>query len=608
MKLKWQITVIAVLSLSFPWVVWLAFKSLDQTFQTSIVEAAQKQAQVIVSSVQIFNQQHNDSLSGYIPTALASDAALDGADTEWAGSPWYQVTPRMRFKLGQINNHWQLLVAVKDGSSMTDPTGQRDQLIVALGDQRGMQKLTLNRQAEGPVIAPLAQAAYQAYWHETADGYQVEMRLSNPDLWRLGLVAIDHLGPNEDVSFGHIEDQQIQLQALFRPASNWLDFLTQITPEDTEINIKDPAGRVYYHSSNPGDNPSSIGWITELIYELAFDQNLATGSQFNGHQVTQKFPGGEIELLVNHNAAQLSLIQNFIRSVLSIFALAVVLLVGYFIYALILAWRIKRLHKGLQTVLDDRGHISTALPSGKASDEIGDLSRGMSAMLSQINDYTEYLKQLGSRLSHEMKTPISIVNTSLENLQMEQADNPFVERALKANHRLKFILNQLSALSQLKQVIAETDQTTFDLNGLLGDLATGYQSQAPHLTFKPAEQAVKIKGSPELMAQLLDKLVQNAIDFTTAQDDITLGLSCRNNRYQLQVSNSGSQLPTEHAAQLFDSLTSFREHRDDQPHLGLGLYIAQLIATFHQAELSAENTTANTVAFTITGPLCRNKD
>ena len=114
MKLKWQITVIAVLSLSFPWVVWLAFKSLDQTFQTSIVEAAQKQAQVIVSSVQIFNQQHNDSLSGYIPTALASDAALDGADTEWSGSPWYQVTPRMRFKLGQINNHWQLLVAVKE--------------------------------------------------------------------------------------------------------------------------------------------------------------------------------------------------------------------------------------------------------------------------------------------------------------------------------------------------------------------------------------------------------------------------------------------------------------------------------------------------------------
>ena len=196
----------------------------------------------------------------------------------------------------------------------------------------------------------------------------------------------------------------------------------------------------------------------------------------------------------------------------------------------------------------------------------------------------------------------------VETLQMEQADNPFVERALKANHRLKFILNQLSALSQLKQVIAETEQTTFDLNNLLSDLVTGYQSQAPHLTYQPADQAIKVKGSPELMAQLLDKLVQNAIDFTTPKDDISLSLEKRNNRYLLQVSNSGSQLPTEHAAQLFDSLTSFRDQRDDQPHLGLGLYIAQLIATYHQAELSAENTTTNSVAFVLNGPLCRDKD
>ncbi len=608
MKLKWQITIIAILSLSFPWVVWQAFKSLNQTFQSNMLDAAGKQAQVIVNSVQQFNQTRPDGLDGLIVIQLNDEAGIDGNDAEWSALPWYTVDKNLKLKLGQNQpeNQLHLLIDVVDNSVVINPNVASDRLLIATGSSRGINKFIINRQAEGKVTQDFSQNPIQAYWHEIAGGYQVETLIPAADINRIGIAVIDHQANDQMAMFGHVKQQQIQLQPLFQQQPHWQNFLEQITPEDGEIKLIDTQGRTFYQTSNTEFVPKPENWLTELIYEFAFDQNQDDASNFFGQQVTEPFAAGSIELTIKHDAAQAALIQTFIRAVLWIFLIALGLLLAYFIYALVLAWRVRRLNQKLQTVLDDRGHIATALPSNKASDEIGDLSRGMSSLLSQINDYTEYLKQLGNRLSHEMKTPISIVHTSLENLHMEQPENAFVERALNANHRLKFILNQLSALSQLKQVISETNKETFDLNQLLKELNDGYQLQANNINLQAANKPILIRGSQELMAQLLDKLIQNALDFTTDYDDIDIQLNTIDQHFCLKVINTGSQIPIDKVNQLFDSLTSFRDHKDDQPHLGLGLYIAKLICDYHQAEITATNLQQPTaVEFMVTGPLTK---
>lgn len=607
MKLKWQISIIAILSLSFPWVVWQAFKSLNQTYQDNILAAAGKQAQVIVNSVQQYKQDRSTELDGFIPTPLTTDVAVDGMPTEWAAVPWYVLDYRLKFKLGSHQQQLHLLVEVLDNSLYIDHNQQSDHLTLAVGEDRGINKYRIDRQAEGLVSRTFGDSAYTAYWHETANGYQVEIQLNNPAITRLGLVVTDHATADSAVSFGHLSDNQIQLQPLFEAREHWRSFLQQITPEDGEITLKDSQGRIYYQNANSQHQITQVDWLTELIYEFAFDQNQADGSHFFGQRVNQAFDAGQIELTIKHNTAQLALIQTFIQSVMWIFGIALSLLAGYFIFALILAWRIRRLNKTLQNVLDDQGHINTLLPSNHAKDEIGDLSRRMTSLLTQINEYTEYLKQLGSRLSHEMKTPISIVHTSLENLQMEQPDNEFVKRALNANHRLKFILNQLSALSKLKQVISETRKERFDLNLLISDLINGYQTQVPNISFQSANRPIMINGSQELMAQMIDKLVQNAQDFATHNDQIKIKLSRQESkagqRYELKVMNTGSQIPIDKMDQLFDSLTSFRSAQDPDPHLGLGLYIAKLICDYHQATIHASNIDEPTaVEFVIVGP------
>src|SRR4029077_8004402 len=103
----------------------------------------------------------------------------------------------------------------------------------------------------------------------------------------------------------------------------------------------------------------------------------------------------------------------------------------------------------------------------------------------------------------------------------------------------------------------------------------------------------------DLFAQMLDKLVENAVDFAAAGTSIRISLSID---ARLRAETQGPPLPDAIRDSLFDSMVSLRSERSSgAPHLGLGLYIARLIAEFHGAALRADNLPGgNGVAFEAT--------
>ena len=92
-----------------------------------------------------------------------------------------------------------------------------------------------------------------------------------------------------------------------------------------------------------------------------------------------------------------------------------------------------------------------------------------------------------------------------------------------------------------------------------------------------------------MIMQMLDKLVDNAIGFSNKQDEIVIALNADGKTYQLSVSNPGAPLPDRMRSQLFDSMVSVREESGNE-HLGLGLYVAKLIAEGHGGTIRAGNT------------------
>jgi signal transduction histidine kinase len=99
-----------------------------------------------------------------------------------------------------------------------------------------------------------------------------------------------------------------------------------------------------------------------------------------------------------------------------------------------------------------------------------------------------------------------------------------------------------------------------------------------------------VLGAPDLLAQMLDKLVENAADFTASGAVVRVILTSGKEKFSIRIENQGPPLPDAIRDSLFESMVSLRsEHSGAVPHLGLGLYIARLIAEFHGGVLHAEN-------------------
>jgi signal transduction histidine kinase len=96
--------------------------------------------------------------------------------------------------------------------------------------------------------------------------------------------------------------------------------------------------------------------------------------------------------------------------------------------------------------------------------------------------------------------------------------------------------------------------------------------------------------------QMLDKLIDNAVDFSA--DGATISVVLRADAFfaELSVANPGPPLPPEGATKLFESLWQSRAEADKRPHFGLGLYIVRLIAEFHGGTARAANLPDNSGA------------
>jgi signal transduction histidine kinase len=274
-------------------------------------------------------------------------------------------------------------------------------------------------------------------------------------------------------------------------------------------------------------------------------------------------------------------------------------------YASWLSARISHLSSAAERALDEK-HVRTSLPSALAGDEIGDLSRSFSSVLQQLGNYNDYLQTLASKLSHELRTPLTIVKSSLENLEHESLSKEsavYTARAKEGVERLRKILSAMSEASRTEELIENVEPEKFDLDKVLESTLAAYADAWPERRFSYLNRSTdaNVFGSPELVIQMLDKLADNAVDFSTVGDEIQVALDSNPEYAEISIFNPGPSLPDNMRTQLFHSMVSVRGG-DGKRHLGLGLYVARLIAEGHSGSISADNTDGG-VTFTVSLPL-----
>jgi len=319
---------------------------------------------------------------------------------------------------------------------------------------------------------------------------------------------------------------------------------------------------------------------------LASAQPIFVGDDIVGAVVVEETTGS-IQILKE------SALENLLALTLAVVAAALAILLAF---ATRLTTRIRRLHAEADAAIDAQGRVRGDITPTAARDEIGALARSTAAVLARLRDYNAYLEAMAGRLSHELRTPVAVVRSSLDNLKAQElapGARVYVERAGEGVERLGRLVSRLSEGTRLERMLESTERERFDLAAVVSGCVEGYRAAYPAREFEYAGPSVRVEmdGVPDAIAQLLDKLVENANDFAPAGTAIRISLMALDRRAKLAVENDGPALPEATVARLFDSMVSMRpaESRRNEGHLGLGLYIVRLVAEFHRGKVRAVN-------------------
>ncbi len=283
--------------------------------------------------------------------------------------------------------------------------------------------------------------------------------------------------------------------------------------------------------------------------------------------------------------------QVMLGSALSLFAVFIALIA----FAGRLAWRIRNLRREASAAIDSYGRLRTSELQNEmeAGDEIGDLARSVSNMLSRLHRHNTFLESMPRTLRHEINNPLNTLSTSLQNLalEFEEIENSkYLDSAKRGVHRIGSIVQNLADAANLEESLEAEELELIDLDQLLQNYVANCR-----LVHKKCKFIYRGPGMPAVaevsdfrIEQMLDKIIDNAIDFHRQDSAIRIQLDCLRDQLQITVANRGAVLPETVEKSVFDSMVSLRGQHN-RLHFGLGLYVVRIIAEHHGGFVRAMN-------------------
>jgi signal transduction histidine kinase len=213
--------------------------------------------------------------------------------------------------------------------------------------------------------------------------------------------------------------------------------------------------------------------------------------------------------------------------------------------------------------------------------------------------------------SHELRTPIAVIRTTLELLldspeetigsQMKWLKNMEVE-----NLRLAKLVDDLLTLSKADTNQQTIECKTFLLHDVIMDALLPFESIAARKNIvleTSIDDEMLIYGDRKRMEQLLVILLDNAINYSDCPGTIKVSIAQSKSKYKLLVSDTGVGIEEEHLDKIFDRFYRINQTRNKNPDgSGLGLSIAKWIVQEHGGTIEVASSPGNGTTFTIVLP------
>ena len=280
--------------------------------------------------------------------------------------------------------------------------------------------------------------------------------------------------------------------------------------------------------------------------------------------------------------------------------------------------RRKRLNKHVLRPISDMAEIAATLSANNLSDrinvegaknELKDLALVINGMLDRIELSYNSQKQFVSDASHELRTPIAVIQGYVSMLERWGKTDPEVlDEGISAISQeaagMKELVERLLFLARHDKKTLMLEMEVFDPLEVMSELHREAKmlSDAHEFALEPAENAL-INGDKGMIKQLMRVLVDNAIKYTPEGGKITLGMRKKEKQCILTVTDTGSGISPEDLTRIFDRFYRCDQARKAQSagH-GLGLSIARIIAVAHGGKIRVRSKVGVGTTFSVLLP------
>ena len=204
--------------------------------------------------------------------------------------------------------------------------------------------------------------------------------------------------------------------------------------------------------------------------------------------------------------------------------------------------------------------------------------------------------------SHELKTPLAIIKTSADVLEMENGECKWTGNIHKQVNRLNELIGNLISLTKLDES-DELEKFEFSFSDILSESVTDVKDYALSLNkniVANIEKGISFKGNEELIRKVINILLDNSIKYAKENSDINVNLSRQNRRIVFTIENEADNLEIKNYNVLFERFYRSDSSRNSKTGgYGIGLSIAQSIVLKHRGRISAYSFDGKKIIFSV---------
>jgi len=301
---------------------------------------------------------------------------------------------------------------------------------------------------------------------------------------------------------------------------------------------------------------------------------------------------------------------------LSLIGLGAGLLIAFLGGALLFALLTRRLSR-LASLIGAYSENNTGAEAGmryrpqrRGRDEIDRLGEAFNVMADRIEQQFDALKQndvkrreLIAGVSHDLRTPLTVLHGYLETLLLKEADLSLEERqnfigiAIRNSEHMITLVNDLFELAKLDSVNPMLTVEPFSIEEVIQDIVQQFELTAKEkglviATDLGGGDMPYAYGDIRLIHRVLNNLLDNAVRYTQEGGRITLSVSPGEQRIGVTIADSGCGIPKEELPFIFDRFyRSKTSHGERGQHSGLGLAIVKRILALHDSTIDVESDT-----------------